>query len=111
MRLSSKDRARFAAWSTPFKVVNGRKFRLRDYDPRDTLHLESSDKPRAQGHPAHEDPEHEGLRVGRMPQEELEVVAPDRLVDEARETRQGEEGEERAGGRGTGHGRPSLQCG
>jgi polyphosphate kinase 2 (PPK2 family) len=48
MRLSSKDRARFAAWSAPFKVVRGRKFRLRDYDPGDTLHLESSDKSRAQ---------------------------------------------------------------
>ena len=54
MRLSSKDRARFAAWSAPFKVVRGRKFRLRDYDPGDTLHLESSDKSRAQ----------EGLRRG-----------------------------------------------
>jgi len=54
MRLSNKDRARFAAWSAPFKVVNGRKFRLRDYDPGDTLHLESNDKSRAQ----------EGLRRG-----------------------------------------------
>ena len=43
MRVSNKDRARFAALSAPFKVVNGRKFRLRDYDPGDTLHLESSD--------------------------------------------------------------------
>ena len=48
MPLSSKDRARFAAYSAPFKVVNGRKFRLRDFDPGDTLHLESSDKPHAQ---------------------------------------------------------------
>jgi len=48
MRLPNKDRARFAAWSAPFKVISGRKFRLRDYDPGDTLHLESSDKSRAQ---------------------------------------------------------------
>src|SRR5262245_31171629 len=48
MQLSSKDRARFAAYSTPFRIENGRKFRLRDVDPGDTLHLESDDKPRAQ---------------------------------------------------------------
>ena len=48
MPLSNKDRSRFAAYSAPFKVVDGRRFRLRDFDPRDTLHLESSDKPRAQ---------------------------------------------------------------
>src|SRR5262245_49151007 len=48
MRLSSDDRARFAAYSSPFKIEDGRKFRLRDIDPGDTLHLESDDKPRAQ---------------------------------------------------------------
>jgi PPK2 family polyphosphate:nucleotide phosphotransferase len=48
MQLSSEHRARFAAYSTPFKVEDGRKFRLRDADPGDTLHLESDDKPRAQ---------------------------------------------------------------
>jgi len=48
MPLSRKDRARFAAYSTPFRVHDGRKFRLRDYDPGDTLHLDSGDKPRAQ---------------------------------------------------------------
>ena len=48
MRLSSDDRARFAAYSSPFKIDDGHKFRLRDIDPGDTLHLESDDKPRAQ---------------------------------------------------------------
>jgi PPK2 family polyphosphate:nucleotide phosphotransferase len=48
MQLSSKDRARFAAYSTPFRIDNGRKFRLRNVDPGDTLNLESDDKPRAQ---------------------------------------------------------------
>ena len=33
--------------STPFRVSNGRRFRLRDIDPGDTLHLGSEDKPRA----------------------------------------------------------------
>jgi len=41
-------------FSKPFRVNNGRKFRLRDFDPADTLHLDSSDKPRAV----------EGLQVG-----------------------------------------------
>lgn len=40
--------------SEPFKVTQGKKFRLKDYDPADTLHLGSEDKPRAK----------EGLQVG-----------------------------------------------
>ncbi len=40
--------------SDPFRVNNGSKFRLKDYDPGDTLHFESEDKPRAK----------EGLQVG-----------------------------------------------
>lgn len=42
------------SFADPYKVTNGSKFRLRDYDPRDTLHLDSEDKPRAK----------EGLQVG-----------------------------------------------
>ncbi len=40
--------------SDPFKVTKGDKFRLKDIDPGDTLHLGSEDKPRAK----------EGLQVG-----------------------------------------------
>ncbi|HYW70700.1 MAG TPA: polyphosphate kinase 2 family protein [Pyrinomonadaceae bacterium] len=32
----------------PFRVENGKKFRLKDVDPGDTLHLKSEDKPAAQ---------------------------------------------------------------
>ena len=41
-------------FADPYRVTNGGKFRLKDYDPGDTLHLESEDKPRAK----------EGLQVG-----------------------------------------------
>ena len=41
-------------FTEPFRVTNGKKFRLRDYDPADTLHLGSEDKPRAK----------EGLQIG-----------------------------------------------
>src|SRR4051812_18733686 len=34
--------------SSPFCITNGRKFRLKDIDPGDTLDLKSEDKPRAQ---------------------------------------------------------------
>ena len=40
--------------SKPFRVTNGRKFKLKDVDPGDTLHLDSEDKPRAK----------EGLQTG-----------------------------------------------
>lgn len=40
--------------SKPFRVTDGRKFRLKDIDPRDTLHLDDEDKPRAK----------EGLQTG-----------------------------------------------
>src|SRR5262245_18675825 len=33
--------------SRPFRITNGRRFRLTDVDPRDTLGLTSADKPRA----------------------------------------------------------------
>ena len=42
------------AFADPFRVNNGSKFRLKDFDPGDTLHLESEDKPRAK----------EGLQAG-----------------------------------------------
>jgi PPK2 family polyphosphate:nucleotide phosphotransferase len=40
------DKARSIA--KPFRVTNGEKFRLKDYDPADTLDFDSEDKPRAQ---------------------------------------------------------------
>ncbi len=40
--------------SRPFRVTDGKKFRLKDIDPEDTLHLGSEDKPRAK----------EGLQTG-----------------------------------------------
>jgi PPK2 family polyphosphate:nucleotide phosphotransferase len=51
-------------FSEPFKVTNGKKFRLSDYDPADTLHLDSEDKPRAA----------EGLRIGIEALTELQEV-------------------------------------
>jgi PPK2 family polyphosphate:nucleotide phosphotransferase len=41
-------------FASPFRVNNGDKFRLKDFDPGDTLHLDDEDKPRAK----------EGLQVG-----------------------------------------------
>jgi PPK2 family polyphosphate:nucleotide phosphotransferase len=40
--------------SEPFKITKGSHFRLKDFDPGDTLHLGSEDKPRAK----------EGLQIG-----------------------------------------------
>jgi PPK2 family polyphosphate:nucleotide phosphotransferase len=34
-------------FADPFRVSNGKKFRLKDFDPNDTLDLKSEDKPRA----------------------------------------------------------------
>jgi len=34
-------------FAKPFRVTNGKKFRLKDIDPGDTLGLGSEDKPRA----------------------------------------------------------------
>src|SRR5262249_12859819 len=47
--------------------------------------------PRAHRHAAHEDGEDQGLRIRGVAEEELEVVRPDRFVDETREPRRGEE--------------------
>jgi PPK2 family polyphosphate:nucleotide phosphotransferase len=40
-----KEARKFAE---PFRVTNGKNFRLQDFDPDDTLHLNKEDKPRAQ---------------------------------------------------------------
>src|SRR5262245_54248791 len=55
-------------------------------------------QPGADRHPAHEQGEHQRLRVRRVAEEQLEVMAPDRLVDEARETGYGEEQKKDASG-------------
>ncbi len=34
-------------FAEPFRITNGKSFRLKDIDPGDTLHLQSEDKPRA----------------------------------------------------------------
>ncbi len=52
------------AFADPYKITNGKKFRLRDYDPSDTLHLVSEDKPRAK----------EGLQIGVDALAELQDV-------------------------------------
>jgi len=52
------------AFADPYKITNGKKFRLRDYDPGDTLHLNSEDKPRAK----------EGLQIGVDALAELQDV-------------------------------------
>src|SRR5213082_3686070 len=40
-------------------------------------------EPRPDRHPAHEQRQHQRLRVGRVPEKEFQVVAPDRLVYES----------------------------
>jgi hypothetical protein len=51
---------------------------------------------RAGRHAAHEHREDQRLRVRRVAQEELQVMRPDRLVDESGKARSGEEAIERA---------------
>ena len=48
----------------------------------------------AERHPPHEKREHQRLRVRRVPEEQLQVVAPDRLVDEPGESGDGEQQKE-----------------
>ena len=43
------------------------------------------DHPGSQRHAAHEDGEHQGLRVGGMAQEEFQVVRPDGFVNQSGE--------------------------
>lgn len=46
--IKNKDLMKRArTFAEPFRITNGKKFRLKDIDPGDTLHLESEDKPRA----------------------------------------------------------------
>ena len=62
-------------------------------------------QPGAERHAAHEDRQHQRLRVGGVAEEELEVVRPDRLVDQAGEAREREDGEKRLASDGTASGR------
>ena len=46
--MSTKDLIKLArGFSKPFRVTEGNGFRLKDFDPSETLHLDSEDKPRA----------------------------------------------------------------
>jgi PPK2 family polyphosphate:nucleotide phosphotransferase len=46
--MSTKDLIKLArGFSKPFRVTEGKGFRLKDFDPSETLHLDSEDKPRA----------------------------------------------------------------
>jgi len=47
--------------------------------------------PGTQGHPPHEDRQNQGLGVGSMTQEQLQIMGPDRLIDQAREPRHGKQ--------------------
>ena len=57
-------------FSRPYRITHGAKFKLKDFDPKDTGHLESEDKPRAQ----------EALIIGRTALAELQdmLYAQDR---------------------------------
>ena len=48
MDISKKDRKTIRTFTQPFRVERGKGFALADFDPGDTLHLVSADKPRAQ---------------------------------------------------------------
>ena len=48
MTISKSDLKVIREFARPYRVTNGRKFRLQDFDPADTLHLGSEDKPQAQ---------------------------------------------------------------
>ena len=48
MKISARDLQLVRSFTKPFRVARGKGFRLRDYDPGDTLHYGSEDKPRAQ---------------------------------------------------------------
>ncbi len=47
MEISKPDRKTIRRFSQPFRVERGKGFKLRDFDPKDTMHLDSEDKPRA----------------------------------------------------------------
>ncbi len=48
MEISKQDRKTIRTFTQPFRVERGKGFALADFDPGDTLHLVSADKPRAQ---------------------------------------------------------------
>jgi PPK2 family polyphosphate:nucleotide phosphotransferase len=48
MKISRRDISDVTEIVQPFRVTRGKGFKLRDYDPRDTLQYGSEDKPRAQ---------------------------------------------------------------
>ena len=48
MEISKSELKLVRSYTAPFRVTRGKGFRLADYDPGDTLHLDSEDKPRAQ---------------------------------------------------------------
>ena len=48
MEISKSELKLVRSFTAPFRVTHGKGFRLADYDPGDTLHLDSEDKPRAQ---------------------------------------------------------------
>ncbi len=47
MKIPSSHAKLIRELSAPFRITSGENFRLADFDPRDTLHLDSEDKPRA----------------------------------------------------------------
>jgi len=47
MKIPKEHRRLIRDLSRPYRIDDGRGFRLHDFDPRDTLHLGSEDKPRA----------------------------------------------------------------
>lgn len=64
MKISKNELSRIRRFSKPFRVTDGKNFRLKDVDPNDTLHLESEDKPRAK----------DGLQLGVSYLAELQKV-------------------------------------
>ncbi len=54
MQLGKRELELVRSFASPFRIEDGRRFRLQDRDPGDTLHLDSADKPRAR----------DGLRKG-----------------------------------------------
>jgi PPK2 family polyphosphate:nucleotide phosphotransferase len=48
VKIQKSDLKVIREFAEPYRITNGKKFRLQDYDPADTLHLVDEDKPRAQ---------------------------------------------------------------
>jgi PPK2 family polyphosphate:nucleotide phosphotransferase len=48
MKLSKRDLELMRSLTRPYRLTSGKRFRLKDYNPRDTLHFGSADKPGAQ---------------------------------------------------------------